>query len=537
MAREIIFERLTVSSLDQIVKYLRWDPSVSESPKRLLSDLSDEERRKWLDGNRAEIEDRVSWVGTPIFSYALGKKKSYHQIVRDLAAQIGAEGTGTESIEQLEKVIVHQVWKDILARMKPEEKQEFISRIKELASRQAPLINRELAAFAELSAEQLSDFGVYMLASTLLDTLNSALGIRPGSAAFTGLSAFIIGATGPILWPAMGLLAIQKMVSPNYKKLLPVVILIAAERAQVPSARTEKPRPILLPPSTLEDAREGTGVPTGRPTPILLPPSTLEGAGVGTELTDVLPPRTLPTSKPRIDEPSRAGVEEPSYSGIGVPYDIDQIKRHIEEASRTRYAPKEKRKPAPCISRVDKRNFDLRPENREICEMAAFLDSSRHFLEMSPDEQATIKELVKEEHLKRMEQERASKNEQRKLRDQEERALKAAKGKASKRDVETAELRKRYRPLRNLEFEEAALERLIQFENSQRQAIEDAFGIINLEKHKFRGPITDTDPKVYETRAAWDYRIYHCRNGSKTTIRLIGDKGTQESDIAWLKHH
>lgn len=205
MARDIIFERLTVSSLDRIVKYLDWNPSVSDSSTTLLSDFSDEERIAWLDRNRAKIEDQISRVGTPSLRNPFGAGKSYHQIVRDLATQLGVEGSEADSTEQLEQKTANKIWMDVLDHLNPEEKQEFISKVKDSASRQAPSINnKQFAAFADLSSEYQSDLG--------------------GPAKLPPLTYLLGGLLGTAIF------AIQEMDGRNYKKLLPVVIRIAAER-------------------------------------------------------------------------------------------------------------------------------------------------------------------------------------------------------------------------------------------------------------------------------------------------------------------
>ncbi|HSM87230.1 MAG TPA: hypothetical protein VLT16_13815, partial [Candidatus Limnocylindrales bacterium] len=73
-------------------------------------------------------------------------------------------------------------------------------------------------------------FGVYMLGSTLLGAINGALGLGLGFGAFTGLSSLISGIIGPPGWAALGLFTVFRLGSPNYKKLLPIVILIAIYR-------------------------------------------------------------------------------------------------------------------------------------------------------------------------------------------------------------------------------------------------------------------------------------------------------------------
>jgi len=75
MAHDLIFQNLRPEILEQVTEYLKWDPIVSTSPARLLSNLNAVERRAWLHSHRFDLEGHISWVGTPIFSYALGSRK------------------------------------------------------------------------------------------------------------------------------------------------------------------------------------------------------------------------------------------------------------------------------------------------------------------------------------------------------------------------------------------------------------------------------------------------------------------------------
>lgn len=69
-----------------------------------------------------------------------------------------------------------------------------------------------------------------MLGSTILGAINGALGLGLGFGAFAGLSSAIAAIIGPAGWTAVGLVAIVKLGAPSYKKLLPVVVLIASYR-------------------------------------------------------------------------------------------------------------------------------------------------------------------------------------------------------------------------------------------------------------------------------------------------------------------
>ena len=102
MNSEPLYCTLSPKVLSQASEYLKWDPLVSTSPAKLLSQCDGRERLAWLDTHRTELEQDISLVGTPIFSYALGNAKTYEQIVADLAAQLGVTvhtGAGTAEIE------------------------------------------------------------------------------------------------------------------------------------------------------------------------------------------------------------------------------------------------------------------------------------------------------------------------------------------------------------------------------------------------------------------------------------------------------
>ena len=89
--------------------------------------------------------------------------------------------------------------------------------------------------------------------------------------------------------------------------------------------------------------------------------------------------------------------------------------------------------------------------------------------------------------------------------------------------------------LRNLEFDEAALQRLLHLDESQLAPVRDKLGLLNLGNVVYRDAIADTQPKTYEAKAGYDYRIYYHPDGPKLRVRLIGDKGTQESDLKLLR--
>jgi uncharacterized protein YaaW (UPF0174 family) len=231
LATEPIFRQLSPQSLSNVATYLKWEPLVSSAPARLLSELAPDERMCWLDEHRPELQKHLSWVGTPIFSHMFGNARSYRDIVLSVAEQLRIAVRENADTPEVETAILQKLWKDTLGSLKPEERAALLSKVTAEADRFGPSVRKEVVGFAGLAAAQMSGFGVYILGSTLLGAINSALGLGLGFGVFTGLSSLIAIAIGPLGWAALGLFTMQKLGAPNYKKLLPVIILIAVERA------------------------------------------------------------------------------------------------------------------------------------------------------------------------------------------------------------------------------------------------------------------------------------------------------------------
>src|SRR5690349_16212552 len=115
-----IFETIPSEALLSIAEYLKWDPIVQNEPVAFLSQKQPEWRKKWLDSHRQELVDQIAWVGTPIFSYLLGEKKSYREIAIDLAEQLELNAVANDDIASIEGKIVKKLWDDTLSRLTPE---------------------------------------------------------------------------------------------------------------------------------------------------------------------------------------------------------------------------------------------------------------------------------------------------------------------------------------------------------------------------------------------------------------------------------
>lgn len=226
MKHDPIFQALPSEILFEISRYIEFDIQVSVSPWKWFNSLQEEDKKTWLDHNRATLEEEFCRKG----SWSFGTTKSYAEIVRDLASKMDIVCGLDCDIACVESSIVAKVWNDAVKQMTPEQVAALRSELEQFASKYGKTIGKEFAGFAALSAAQLSGFGVYLLGSTILGAINGALGLGLTFSVFTGLSSLISVVIGPVGWVGLGLATVVKLGAPNYKKILPAVILIAASR-------------------------------------------------------------------------------------------------------------------------------------------------------------------------------------------------------------------------------------------------------------------------------------------------------------------
>lgn len=231
---------------------------------------------------------------------------------------------------------------------------------------------KEVMGFAALGAAQLSGFGVYMLGSTLLGAINSAFGLGLGFGAFTGLSSLVSLVIGPIGWAALGLFTVLKLGAPNYKKLLPVIILIATQR------------------SIIDDPAIGLAALTPSLTPLAPTQETIEP--VATPDTSEKDTKADEKGDPRgaDAEPDSITLDRSTLIADRPGTDDTASVPRLSSAQR-RAKPTQPRR----FSNRDKLGFDLR--NQELSRVSRELvPECRHFLELPASHQEIVRLLLAE---------------------------------------------------------------------------------------------------------------------------------------------
>lgn len=523
MAFDPIFQALSPEVLYEAAQFLDYNPLVSSNPPALLKTMSPDAQRTWLDRNRSGFERELCEIG----SWTFGTTKSYSEVVGNLAGTMGISKATVLPVDEVEAAIIAKVWNDAMSRMSPDQLDAVRAELKQVASKYGKSMGAELTGFAALSAAQLSGFGVYLLGSTILGAINGALGLGLSFGAFTGLSSLISVFIGPVGWIGLGLAAIMKLSAPNYKKILPVVILIGANRtlisdndfkvAQTKSMIGDIYGQEAANSAVVENTRDSLKITFGNPSVVIEVPWHSSTFSEGLAVYE--------TPKPAKDAP--VSTEE-----------ICAIQEDIHEATE-----REKLKtitPASSI-KLSKRDRDIfRLRNPELIRMAESMDLDYHH--MGDDDQRALRELIEEQKALNEEIAQASEREKR----QTASAVKAAKKTVKVAEAAQSALKKRIgrkraefrQLLENLTFTDSALEWLCDAPDDQTDVLLRELRHLNQGHFNPKSTLHNTYPKITEQEAGRDGRIYYRlgSHGSPTIIELIGTKATQEADIRDLQN-
>jgi uncharacterized protein YaaW (UPF0174 family) len=133
-------------------------------------------------------------------------------------------------ISDLEKKILNNFLQLGYKQMSDAEKSKFDREVKDIATEFGHSKKGVVGAAGLMTIANLGGFSTYMLMSSFLSSVS--LGTL-GFGAYTAASSMLSTIIGPVGWAALGLYAIYKFSKPNYKKLIPGVILVALIRQRI----------------------------------------------------------------------------------------------------------------------------------------------------------------------------------------------------------------------------------------------------------------------------------------------------------------
>jgi hypothetical protein len=356
--------------------------------------------------------------------------------------------------------------------------------------------------------------------------------------AFTGLSSLISTVIGPVGWAALGLATFIKLGAPNYKKLLPIIILIATQRQAIPDEEMmAAKRKVMNQNLTLEqqDAIQNivtTIINSGKYGPTS-PGQIKRTSSVAAK--GVLPKREVPEHKSPITNELEGfpgdlctQVENGDRGGIAQE-EIRRVQTIVESSSQPAKVNRvPEPKPIRKLSGQERTIFDLR--NRELIRVASQLEVDYH--SASPEVQCTIQLLLREQQAS----EKATVEMQIPFPSQTN--ARPRNGKSADRHSQIERKRKEFKfSHHTLEFRDEALEWYCILSH------EDAMPFLSELSQMERGfleakhHVPLTKPKVFQRDAGRSGRIYYRRQDGAAAVLIlrIGDKSTQSADYSSLR--
>ena len=205
---------------------------------------------KWFSPE--DIVKRLQWRYHSIWGWSLREDEdvSYTEIVVAVAKKLKIESTDI-SVEDLERRIIQRIFEKAWEKMTPAQRKKMEHDLQQEAQKFGK--NHGFAGlggpalFAALIAGRFAGFSAYLLVTSALKAVTSAVGITLPFAAYMGASRAVGLFLGPVGLGVTGVLTIIGLSGGNYKRVIPFVVSIALLRA--------KPKGIQRP-RTFEDEAE-----------------------------------------------------------------------------------------------------------------------------------------------------------------------------------------------------------------------------------------------------------------------------------------
>lgn len=177
--------------------------STNKSPRELINQIKDIAQPKLDKSNSFTYKQMLVNIGNHLKVNTIGK-----------------------SVSELEADICQKQFKSVIDKLTPLQKEQLEKEL--LQHSKAKGFGKEIGSLAALTGAQLSGFGVYMAASTIVGGITSAIGVTLPFAFYTGMSSVLSTIIGPVGWIGLVGFALYKYNKVNYEKLIPAVTYIIA---------------------------------------------------------------------------------------------------------------------------------------------------------------------------------------------------------------------------------------------------------------------------------------------------------------------
>lgn len=186
-----------------------------------------------------EVIKGLKWLHRNIFEDfyrdVFGEQESYKDILRSICKRLKIDFEPFHSTEDLETSICQEVVKTVWEKLNEKQRSELMRELDKIAEKQGKGADWGKAGglAGAIVAAELGGFATYVLATSGLAALGGLAGVTFPFAAYTGLSTALGVVLGPVGWVGVGLYALMKISGPNFKKLIPAILFIAALRYEL----------------------------------------------------------------------------------------------------------------------------------------------------------------------------------------------------------------------------------------------------------------------------------------------------------------
>lgn len=138
------------------------------------------------------------------------EEKSYKQILEQVCLKRNLKIDNNSSVHKLEEIILQNKFKTIIENLGDEDKKKFQKELEKFATKNGVDASqiKSLTALGTLAGANFAGFGLYIMASTVVGGITSAIGLTLPFAVYTGMSSVLSIVTGPVGWIAgLGYLA------------------------------------------------------------------------------------------------------------------------------------------------------------------------------------------------------------------------------------------------------------------------------------------------------------------------------------------
>lgn len=188
---------------------------MNKYPNSLIQVLNDEQKKVFITvlNKKTLIDlDLEKELNKILSSFGgwFSETKSYRQILEEVCLKRNLKIDNNSSIHKLEESILQNKFKTIIENLGDEDKKKFQKELEKFATKNGVDASqiKSLTALGTLAGANFAGFGLYIMATTVVGGITSAIGLTLPFAVYTGMSSVLSIVTGPVGWIAgLGYLA------------------------------------------------------------------------------------------------------------------------------------------------------------------------------------------------------------------------------------------------------------------------------------------------------------------------------------------